>query len=597
MPLDPQLDSVFDAAGRQFNVDPTLLKALTLTESSGRPNAVSPAGAQGLTQLMPGTAQEVGVSNPFDPTQAIYGGAKYLAQGLDKYGDPVKALMYYHGGPDETQWGVKTQGYPKTVASYYGQLRGNGKSMEGIDALAAVGQPALNGPPTGIAGQANPQMAQAQPGGMSDEDILNGLATGRLPMPPGLAGPTPPPPQTSSQPGGLQQFGPEDQAWAREQSQLHSALGRQTPAWISDLAKLGVAQPLAAQTKAGENLQTVGPNGVVSNMPGAVGSAAEKEAAIAGGKAAGALPFVAPTEAAKESQKITISRDGAIYRGSEYIGHAPKQTTVTDPQGNEYTAFTPPMTVGGAQGQQPPANAASPGASSNPNVPTPPAGAVMGSPSKLGPGETEALKMRGEEEQKQRQVVINEANQAQRDAATIQNMVSEEGKFVSGPFAEHAQEAARYLRLIDPSYNGQVASYEDYLKNSGNLVRQAVRETSGRAAVQEFNMIANTLPTPETSPQGRLRVQNELLGLSDYRVAKGQAQQQWEAAHGGPGRVTDFETTFQKQASPYAFIVTRMDPQTRQELIGKLQGSEEGRKELGRLRDQIKFIGQSGILP
>jgi hypothetical protein len=312
MPLDPQLDSVFDAAGRQFNVDPTLLKALTLTESSGRPNAVSPAGAQGLTQLMPGTAREVGVSNPFDPTQAIYGGAKYLAQGLDKYGDPVKALMYYHGGPDETQWGVKTQGYPKTVASYYGQLRGNGKSMEGIDALAAVGQPALNGPPTGIAGQANPQMAQAQPGGMSDEDILNGLATGRLPMPPGLAGPTPPPPQTSSQPGGLQQFGPEDQAWAREQSQLHSALGRQTPAWISDLAKLGVAQPLAAQTKAGENLQTVGPNGVVSNMPGAVESAAGKAGAV---KEAEQVP-IRTTEADKPIEQRGVGSSTLLTPGS-----------------------------------------------------------------------------------------------------------------------------------------------------------------------------------------------------------------------------------------------------------------------------------------
>jgi hypothetical protein len=104
------------------------------------------------------------------------------------------------------------------------------------------------------------------------------------------------------------------------------------------------------------------------------------------------------------------------------------------------------------------------------------------------------------------------------------------------------------LRLIDPSYNGQVASYEDFVKNAGSLTRQAV---------QEFNLIQNTLPNPDMSPIGLRRVQNELIGLSDYRIAKSQAQAQWEQQHGGPGNVTGFETYFQRAASPYVFIVAK----------------------------------------
>ena len=147
MPLDPQLEPLIDAAGRQHNVDPTLLKSLILTESDGNPRAVSPAGAQGIAQLMPGTAKELGVTDPFDVTQAIPAAARYLAQGLDKYNDPQKALMYYHGGPDEGIWGPKTQAYPNTVAQHYGRLTGSTEPASGtrqtkIEALANVAIPA-----------------------------------------------------------------------------------------------------------------------------------------------------------------------------------------------------------------------------------------------------------------------------------------------------------------------------------------------------------------------------------------------------------------------------------------------------------------------
>ena len=223
MPLDASLEPVIDAASRDNNVDPTLLKSLILTESHGDPRAVSPAGAMGLTQLMPDTARGLAdnqghpiVTDPFDPIQSIYGGAKYLAQGLDKYGDPVKALMFYHGGPDESQWGAKTAAYPGAIAGLYQQLRAgpqtNGKPMNGTDALAAAGNsdPYLaayaNDPrmaTSPVAAQPNAGIAllaragNPQPGPMpdlskmSDDDIVNGLASGSLPMLPGLSGTSP----------------------------------------------------------------------------------------------------------------------------------------------------------------------------------------------------------------------------------------------------------------------------------------------------------------------------------------------------------------------------------------------------------------------
>ena len=70
-------------------LDPALLAGLIKQESGFNPNAGSPAGAQGLTQLMPGTAAGLGVTNVLDPAQSIEGGAKYLAQQLDAFGGDV----------------------------------------------------------------------------------------------------------------------------------------------------------------------------------------------------------------------------------------------------------------------------------------------------------------------------------------------------------------------------------------------------------------------------------------------------------------------------------------------------------------------------
>jgi len=111
-----EVAGLINKAAEKYKIDPVVLTGLLSVESSFNPKAVSPAGAQGIAQLMPGTAAGLGVKDPFDVTQAIPAAAQYLRQGLDAHGGDInKALMYYHGGPDTRQWGPITRAYPGAV--------------------------------------------------------------------------------------------------------------------------------------------------------------------------------------------------------------------------------------------------------------------------------------------------------------------------------------------------------------------------------------------------------------------------------------------------------------------------------------------------
>lgn len=94
-------NTIIQSAARLHQIDAELIKAVIHVESAFNPRAISPKGARGLMQLMPGTARDLGVPNSFSPHQNIHAGAKYLAQLLKRHqGNVQYALAAYNAGPE-----------------------------------------------------------------------------------------------------------------------------------------------------------------------------------------------------------------------------------------------------------------------------------------------------------------------------------------------------------------------------------------------------------------------------------------------------------------------------------------------------------------
>jgi soluble lytic murein transglycosylase-like protein len=100
----PDLDDVVRAASGTYHLDPDLVNSVIRAESGFNVRAVSPKGAQGLMQLMPQTAAQLGVQNVFDPQANVEGGTRYLRELLERYDfDLIKALAAYNAGPQRVE--------------------------------------------------------------------------------------------------------------------------------------------------------------------------------------------------------------------------------------------------------------------------------------------------------------------------------------------------------------------------------------------------------------------------------------------------------------------------------------------------------------
>ena len=126
------IDEAVDKASKKYNVDKKLILSVINQESSFNPNAVSSSGAQGLMQLMPATARELGVRNSFDVQQNVEGGTKYLKGLLDMYGNSKEmALAAYNAGAGSVKnrgmhnanevykMPAETQNYVKKIITNY----------------------------------------------------------------------------------------------------------------------------------------------------------------------------------------------------------------------------------------------------------------------------------------------------------------------------------------------------------------------------------------------------------------------------------------------------------------------------------------------
>lgn len=133
------LDSIFKKAASTYGIPEKILKAVAKTESDFQVTAVSKAGAMGIMQLMPATAKELGVSDPFNPEQNIMGGAKLLASNLKEFGGDLKlALAAYNAGSGAVR---KYDGIPpyEETQNYVKKIMGDLENDTAIDINSVLG--------------------------------------------------------------------------------------------------------------------------------------------------------------------------------------------------------------------------------------------------------------------------------------------------------------------------------------------------------------------------------------------------------------------------------------------------------------------------
>jgi soluble lytic murein transglycosylase-like protein len=120
--LPASTSEIVEHAAATYNVDTSLIAAVIKAESAGNPRATSPKGATGLMQLMPGTARDLGVNDPYDPRQNVMAGTKYLKMLLDRYdGNRDLALAAYNWGPGNLEKSHRSM--PRETVEYVAKIK------------------------------------------------------------------------------------------------------------------------------------------------------------------------------------------------------------------------------------------------------------------------------------------------------------------------------------------------------------------------------------------------------------------------------------------------------------------------------------------
>ncbi|EQA71709.1 transglycosylase SLT domain protein [Leptospira noguchii serovar Panama str. CZ214] len=123
--IEPSLSKIIHQESEKNNLDPRLVQSVIKAESNFKTDAVSPKGAIGLMQLMPSTADSLGVEDPFDPAENVAGGTKFLSDLLNKYKNLDHALAAYNAGPSavDRYSGIppyrETRNYVEKVKKFY----------------------------------------------------------------------------------------------------------------------------------------------------------------------------------------------------------------------------------------------------------------------------------------------------------------------------------------------------------------------------------------------------------------------------------------------------------------------------------------------
>jgi hypothetical protein len=198
------------------------------------------------------------------------------------------------------------------------------------------------------------------------------------------------------------------------------------------------------------------------------------------------------------------------------------------------------------------------------------------------------------------QQLATSAENAQAQNFTLDQMRRESQSWRMGKWSEVENAAYQYMKPIADKfgYTGfdqSVADFEAFRKNAGTLTRQAVRETSPRAAAQEFILIQSQLPSADMSRGGFEQIANQFQAVNDYQIAKHQAAQAWRDQH---GTMDGFEAQWNRAVTPSAFLVNRLaqtNPAELAALKANLEKSAGGRAALDSIKQQVRWAHQYGL--
>lgn len=163
------LDDLVNEASGRYRLDPDFVNSVIKAESGFNVRAVSPKGAQGLMQLMPGTASALGVANAFDPRANVEGGTKYLRELLERYNfDMRKALAAYNAGPQRVEQFGGIPPYYETRAYVARVVKDFNKKKAAQERSTARNRSRLKHPPAAKAGTENVVQAKTSTAGASN---------------------------------------------------------------------------------------------------------------------------------------------------------------------------------------------------------------------------------------------------------------------------------------------------------------------------------------------------------------------------------------------------------------------------------------------
>ena len=190
--------------------------------------------------------------------------------------------------------------------------------------------------------------------------------------------------------------------------------------------------------------------------------------------------------------------------------------------------------------------------------------------------------------------LLTDAQKAAQSNSLIDTMRTEAQQFSQGGGAnadwrDMQATMNNWSNLFGGSPFPAVSNVEAFNKAAGQLVREAASTVSPRVGVQELQMVQKTLLSDDTSPQGFQKIADQLQGIADYRIAKSAAASQ---ASGNPNA---FEANWNAHVTPLAFIVNRMPTADAQQLAVQLNKTEQGKRTLGGIMQQMQYADQTGL--